>query len=399
MSFRNPRSPIWALIVMAGLATAARADVDAVVEWNHKAGDLIAESKIGTPPAVRVMAIVQTAVADAARAAAGDPSRVQAAVAAANRTTLLQLLPAQQASIAAAFQAASATIPDGPAKQSGLAVGQDAAARVLAARADDGAGKPAAYRPFAGAGVYVPTSAPAVPQGAARKPWLLSNAGQFLPPGPPALDSAEWARDYQEVRELGARASSRRSPEQTEIARFWEYSLPAIYFGVVESVARQPGRDPVRNASLYAAAAQAMDDALIAVFDAKYHHHFWRPITAIRNGDLDGHDGTERDPSWTSLIDAPLHPEYPSGHSVLAASIGAVLKAELGAQAGVTLATRSPTAKGAVRQWSRVDDFVQEVSDARVWAGIHFRSATKAGETMGWRIGELAGRRWLQPAH
>ena len=108
-------------------------------------------------------------------------------------------------------------------------------------------------------------------------------------------------------------AGSRRSAEQTEIARFWEYSLPAIYYGVVRSVAQAPGRDATQNARLYAAMAQAMDDALISVFEAKYHYNFWRPVTAIRNGDIDGNDATVAEPRWAPLVETPMHPEYPSG--------------------------------------------------------------------------------------
>jgi hypothetical protein len=116
----------------------------------------------------------------------------------------------------------------------------------------------------------------------------LTHAAQFRPAAPPPFASAQWVRDFDEVRRLGHRASKERTADQTEAARFWDYSLPAIYHGVLRSVALQPGRDVLRNARLFAAAAQAMDDALISVFDAKYHYGFWRPVTAIRNADIDG---------------------------------------------------------------------------------------------------------------
>jgi hypothetical protein len=194
---------------------------------------------------------------------------------------------------------------------------------------------------------------------------------------------------------MSGKASARRSAEQTEAARFWEYSLPAVYHGVLRSVALQPGRDLLRNARLFAAAAQAMDDALIAVFDAKYHYNFWRPTTAIRNADIDGHDATQREAAWAPLIDVPMHPEYPSGHSILAAAVAQVIDADTQAGALAMLATSSPTAKGATRRWTKLDEFVREVSDARVHGGIHFRSATDAGEAMGKRIGELAAAKVL----
>ena len=179
------------------------------------------------------------------------------------------------------------------------------------------------------------------------------------------------------------------------MARFWEYSLPAIDHGVLRSVALQPGRDIARNARLFAAAAQAMDDALIAGLEAKYHYNFWRPVTAIRNGDIDGNDATQREPSWASLIDAPMHPEYPSTHSVLAGTVAALIKAEVGSGAMPVLATNSPTAKGATRRWTTIEDFVSEVGEARIASGIHFRSATEAGTAMGRKLGELAAAQRL----
>jgi hypothetical protein len=380
--------------LFAALALGAQAD--AITDWNTKAAEFITEARMGTPPAIRLMALAQTAAHDAVTAAqqAGDPAAsAEAAIAASQRGVFLKLLPAQQAAIEAAYAQALAGIADGPAKAAGLAAGERAAAELLAARLNDGAAAPEAYRPQTEPGTYVPTAAMAVPQWAHRKPWLMGSPSQFRPAPPPPLASEQWARDFNEVKALGARNSPQRSAEQTEIARFWEYSLPAIYHGVLRSVAQQPGRDLARNARLFAVGAQAMDDALIAVFDAKYHHGFWRPATAIRNGDSDGHHATERDASWASLIDAPMHPEFPSGHSILAATVATVVKAETSAGAMPLLSTSSPTAKGATRQWSNVDDFVREVSNARVWGGIHFRSATDTGEAMGRQIGELAARR------
>ena len=385
-------------------APAINANADVITDWNIKAGEIVVESKLGTPPAVRVIAIVQTAVHEAVTTGAwrdAAPSlrgaSVDAAVAAANRVTLAKLIPSQQAAIDAAYQAALARIAEGPAKAAGISVGERAAAAVLASRADDGAAATPAYRPHTTAGAYVPTAAPAVPQWSQRKPWLMTSSAQFRPGPPPALASDAWAREYNEVKALGGKVSTRRGPEQTDIANFWEYSLPPIYYGVVHSVARMPGREVAQNARLFAAVAQAMDDAMIAVFDAKYHYNFWRPATAIRNGDIDGNAATEREGSWAPLIDAPMHPEYPSGHSILAGAVCAVLEAEIGDGPIPVLTTNSPTANGAARRWTSTDDFVREVSEARIYAGIHYRSATEVGAAMGRRIGELAvtQRLWM----
>ena len=390
-----------ALALLTGPMLNAHADV--ITDWNTKAGDIVVESKLGTPPAVRVMAVAQTAVYSAvsgitqshprgAPPAGTQGASVDAAVAAANRTVLVRLLPNQQASIDAAYQAALATIPEGQAKAAGLVAGERAALAVLAQRANDAVVTVETYRPHTTAGAYVPTASPAGPQWPQRTTWLMTSAAQFRPGPPPPLTSEAWARDYNEVKEIGGKGSTRRSAEQTEIARFWEYSLPPIYYGVVRSVASQPGRDVTRNARLFAVVAQAMDDAMISVFDSKYQYNFWRPATAIRNGDIDGHDATQRDASWTPLIEAPMHPEYPSAHAILAATVGSVLMADVGNEPMPVLTTSSPTAKGAARRWTSVDDFVREVADSRIYAGIHYRTSTETGAAMGRNIGELASR-------
>lgn len=392
-----------AATLLAGAAFNAHADI--ITDWNIKAGEIIIESKVGTPPAIRTMAFVQTAVFSAVngisqRYPSGAPqagtqsASVDAAVAAANRAVLVKLMPAQQTSIDTAYQAALAAIPEGAAKTAGIAAGELAAKVIFTQRANDVI-VAEAYRPHTAPGMYVPTAAPAVPQWSQRATWLLASSAEFRPGPPPALVSVTWAREYNEVKELGAKASTRRTAEQTEIARFWEFSLPSIYHGVVRSVANQPGRDVTRNARLFAAVAQAMDDSMISVFEAKYQYNFWRPVTAIRNGDTDGNDATQRDASWTPLIDAPMHPEYPSAHATLAAAVGTVLKADVGSAPMPTLTTSSATAKGATRRWSNVDEFVREVSDSRVYAGIHYPTSVEVGAAVGKSIGELASRKLL----
>jgi PAP2 superfamily len=391
------RHPATAMLTAALLAAAAlHARADSVIDWNVRANEVVVESRIGTPPAMRVMAIVQTAVHEAVKDAAPG-AYVDAAVAAANRAALLKLLPAQQATIERFYQGALAAIPEISAKAAGIEAGERAAAAVLAARADDGAAAPAPYRPYASAGAYVPTAATAVPQWGSRKPWLMASAAQFRPAPPPALDSKTWTRDYDEVRLLGAKASTARSAEQTEIAAFWEYSLPPIYHGVMRSVASMPRRSSVENARFFAAATQALDDALIAVFEAKYHYNFWRPVTALRNGDIDGNPATERDAAWTPFHDAPMHPEYPSAHATLAGALGAVLEAELANGRDPLLSTTNPSLKNATRRWKSIGAFVQEVSDARVYEGIHFRSSVEVGTAMGRQVGSLAAQRLLAP--
>ena len=399
--------PGWLLTVAALWFSASAAQADAVTEWNLRAGEFVTASGLITQPACRVMAITHTAAFEAANAitrrypsaaasgleAPADAS-VEAAVAAAHRGALARLLPLQESAIDGAYKKALAAIAEGSAKDAGVAVGERAALEVLARRADDGAAAPESYRPATTAGRYVPTAIPATPQWSQRKPWLMSSGAQFRPGPPPALASAQWARDYNEVKAIGSKQSSLRSAEQTDIARFWTTTLPPIYHGVVRSVAELPGRQLMRNARLFAAVTQAIDDAMIAVFDAKYHHAFWRPITAIRNGDLDGNEATERDASWTPLIDTPMHPEYPCAHCIQAGVIGAILQAEIGAGPVPMLITASASANGAVRRWTSVGAFVQEVSNARVYGGMHYRNSTEVGTDMGRRIGTLAIQRF-----
>jgi PAP2 superfamily len=172
--------------------------------------------------------------------------------------------------------------------------------------------------------------------------------------------------------------------------------MPPIYFGVVRSVAARPGREVTQNARLFAAVAQAMDDADIAVFDAKYHYNFWRPITAIRNGDIDDNDATEREASWTPLIDTPMHPEYPCAHCIISGAVGTVLRAEIGAGPMPPLTTTSPTANGAARSWTTIDAFMQEVDNARIYSGVHYRHSTEVGTAMGKQIGELVVAKYLR---
>ena len=382
-----------AAALIAAAAPAARAD--AVTDWNAVAGEMIVQARMGTPPAVRMMAIVQTAVHEAVAAVQlqqpeGGTVAAEAAVAAASRAALVKLLPQQAPAITTAYTAALAKLGEGPAKSAGIAAGEQAAARVLAWRADDGFAAADAYRPHTTPGAYVPTAGVAAPQWPQRKPWLMQNAAQFRPAPPPALDSALWARDYNEVKAVGSKNSRVRTAEQTEIAKFWEFSLPPIYNGVTRSVALQPGRSLAQNARLLAAAGQAMDDALIAVMDAKYQYGFWRPVTAIRNGDKDNNAATEMEAGWQPMIDNPGHPEYPSAHSILAAAVAEVVKAEVGRGRMPELSTSSPTANGATRRWTSADAFATEVANARIWEGIHFRTSAEVGLAMGKQVGALA---------
>ena len=287
-----------------------------------------------------------------------------------------------------AFQKVMAAIPNGVSKDAGVLIGERAANAILASRADDGFATAEAYRPYTIAGVYVPTAIPLVSHWPQRKPWVMASASQFRPGPPPDLKSDLWVRDYNEIKAIGRKDNSTRTKEQTDIARFWEVTGPVIYHVLVKSVADSPGRDVTRNARMFMMVTQATDDAMIAVFDAKYHYNFWRPITAIRNADIDGNNATERDGSWTPFINTPMHPEYPCAHCIVSGAIGTVLEPEIGN--GTVLSTTSPTANGAKRTWVKIEDFIQEVANGRIYDGVHFRTSTEVGPAMGRQVGKLA---------
>ena len=399
-------SGITISVALAVAATTVRADV--ITDWNIKANDLIVAGRVGPPPANRAIAMAQVAVFEAVNAITGryppsgrvtlEPApgaSVDAAVAAAMRGTLGKVLTAQQADIDAAYQAALATVPDGAARNAGIAVGEKAAAAVMALRGADGAAVPDTSVPFTRPGMYVPTVTPAVAHWGKRKPWVLASGDQIRPAAPPSLASEVWARDYNEIKTIGGKNSTQRSAAQTEIARFWEATQPVIYYPLARTVALQGGREITQNARLLAAVGMAMDDALIAIFDAKYAYNFWRPVTAIRNGDKDGNDATQVDAAWTPFIDTPLHPEYPCAHCVVSGALGAVLQAEIGSGPTPRLASTSPTAPGVTRSWASIGEFTQEVANARIYDGVHYRFSTDVGTAMGRRVGEMVAAKAL----
>jgi len=390
--------PLALLLVSLG----ARADV--VADW----ADTTTQIATDGPNTVRTMALAQNAVYEAVNAITSRYPRdrielgptkgasIDAAIAAASRTVLLHEAPALNAKTEAAYKQALDKIPDDEARARGIGVGERAAADLLAKHGDD-IGRIEPYRPLTTPGVYVPTTFPLGYAFAQHKPWLMTSASQFRPGPPPALTSEVWARDFNEIRTMGAATNATRTPEQTDIARFWASSLPDIYIGLVRSAATASGREVTRNARLYAAVAAAMNEAEIAALEAKYHYQFWRPITAIRNGDRDDNPKTERDPDWTPMTATPLNPEYPCGNCLIAAAVVAVIQAEAGRDPVPTLKTISNTAPGVTREWTRTEDLLQEISNARIHAGVHFRNSTEVGNRMGQQIGALVASAYRLP--
>ena len=395
------------ILVVATLTQASPVQrPDVVDEWIDRA--VASGYRAGGPPplAGRNVAMVAVAMFEALNAVTPrfQPYRTQpaprpgasaeAAAGAAAHWLLVRLYPQQAQDLDAVYQAELARLPEA-ARASGVELGERTAAALYEERQRDGSDAPVTYRPFTTAGSYVPTMLPAGSTWGAVRPFVLERGNQFRPAAPYALSSAQWAADYNEVRKLGAKAGSTRTAEQTEIARFWEYVGPGTYIPVARHVAAAKNLGPLEKARAYALAAMAGADALVAVFDAKYTYGFWRPVTAIRNGDQDGNDATERDAAWEPFISTPLHPEYPCAHCISQTAVATVLSALYGDS--VPFALTSPTAPGVTRKYAKLSDYAAEVLNARVYDGVHYRTSGEVGAAMGRQIGVYIAEHALKP--
>ena len=323
---------------------------------------------------------------------AGDPSASQdAAAATAAYRVLLQSFPAHKALLDESYAISMGGVTDERAREAGRLIGEQAAAAALAVGGIDPAIAQVPYRPRTTPGEWVATALPQIePHMAAFRPWAIAGARALLPPPPPALNSERWARDYEEVRRLGGRTSTDRTPHQTLMARYRQA------FDVTPSMrmaADAPGRTPVQNARMFALYQMAFDDAALAMIEAKFHYNFWRPITAIRNGEADGNDATPADPAWMPLLGTPNFPEYPCGHCTVAAAIAEVMSAEVGPRPAWGVRVSAGGVPNAMVQvlpgW---DEWAQEVSDSRIYGGVHYRFSNEAGE----QIGRQAARTVLE---
>ena len=349
-----------------------------------------------------IFAYVATAVYDSVIAVEGGyepfavdidapkPSSAEAAVAAAAHRILAHHLPAQAPTILdPAYDASLATISDGPAKTNGMALGEEVAAQLIALRADDGFRAPVTYTPPNPPipGVWLPTAStpPIGPYLGLMQPFSLDSADQFRPKGPPALGSPQWAREYNEVKEIGSSTSTTRTADQTLAARFWGEPPVQQARGSFRKFVLDHELDVVEASRFMAMISVTYADALIACFDAKYHYAFWRPITAIRAGDTDGNTKTVGDPAWSTLLPGtPNHPEYPSAHSCITPAGGRVIAEFLGTP-HIDFTVPSLTGLGD-RQFDSVKDLQNEVGSARIWGGIHYRSAVDDGVQIGTRV-------------
>lgn len=288
-------------------------------------------------------------------------------------------------------------IPDGRAKERGIKVGQDAAAKMMELRAKDGSSARDAYRPATEPGKYTITAATVGWWAAEGQPFVLSNAEQFRPGPPPDLKSAVWARDYNEIRDIGEKYSTSRTPQQTETARLWLAAGPISYHPWVRQIPIAKNMSVIDTARFMALVALAEADAVQSVYAAKYHYMFWRPMTAIRNGDIDGNDATERDATWEPIDLTPLHPEYPCAHCILSGAVTTVIETIIGTADIPEVTVSTPTAPGVVHRFTNLDEIADEIAMARIYAGFHYRNSTEVGRTMGQKIGQYVVANALQP--
>jgi hypothetical protein len=227
-------------------------------------------------------------------------------------------------------------------------------------------------------------------------PFTLLSASQFWLPGPPALTSATYARDYNEVKNIGGKVSTVRTADQTEVARFW-FQGPGTWNTIARTVATSRNLDLRDSARVLALMNMAMADAYIAGFKIRYVYDLWRPVTAIRDGDHDGNDATVGDLTWDSQQNTPAVSEYPSTQSTFSSAAAVVLASVLGGdQANFTFTSGKPF-EGITRSFTSFSQAARESADSRIYAGIHFRSACEDGLTLGRRVGQRVAALYLQP--
>jgi hypothetical protein len=395
--------------VRPGTAQASTAHPDTVTQWNLAMIAGLEAAAIPPPPSARIGAIVQASVFDAvngidrryafyhvAPAAPSGASRAAAAAGAAH-TALVALIPAQKPLFDAQLAATLAQLSDDPSDpaqsvQRGLAWGTTVADDILAWRATDGFN--AVLPPYVAGtapGDWQPTppkfAPPLFRQFAAMTPFALTSPSQFLPPGPPPLDSARYEHDLADVQAVGSATSSVRTPEQTQTALFWQDdTVAAMWNRVADQLAQARHATLTQNARLLAQMNIALADATIGIWNAKNTYNFWRPITAIR---------AASDPAWTPLLPTPAFQEYPSGHSGVSSAAASVLAAFYGDATSFTVI--SAGLPGVQRDFTSFSDAVQQVVDARIYAGFHFRFSCDDAATLGTRVAQYVTGTLMQP--
>jgi PAP2 superfamily len=414
---RNAITRAWALGVLVAVAAtlaapaaAPAASENAALDWYRYAGQEInkaAEMRGQPQRALLEMAMVQGAVYDAVNAIArtNQPYLVapraqrwyskDAAAATAAYRMVIALLPDRQPTVEPLYEQSLVAVPAGAAKTGGIRVGEEAAAAMLAAREGDGRDGP--RQPVFGTepGVWRPTPPAFAVSPTAWigdvEPFLIPSAERLRTRGPNRLTSGIYAKEFNETKELGAADSATRTPEQTEIARYWDR---APWGDIFVSLAQSQNLNTNDTARLLAMVSLAGADATIAVINVKNYWNTWRPITAIREADTDDNPATTPDRTWTPLIVTPGFPEYPAGHTAGSGAIVGALQNFFGTDR-IEFSAYSPSS-GTTRSFTSFSQTLQEGIDSRVWGGIHFRTADEVGARIGKRVANWEGSRYFK---
>jgi PAP2 superfamily len=411
------RAPIW--IACAALACAVpllsarhtTAVFDPLTEWSAVASTAANASGMAPLRAPITLALLHLAMYDAVNAIAGGreayasapvaarPASAHAAAIEAGYRVLRAELPTETALLDATYAKLLAEVPDASSKANGMNVGAAAAAALLKLRADDGRNASVAYTPGSEPGAWVPTPPGFLPATTAFlagiAPFTMDSPSQFRPSGPPALQSKRWAEDYDEVKALGVKDNSARTVEQTATALFWEPLAGTVWPATIRRMARERALDVASSARFQASAFAAFADGLIACWDAKFHFNFWRPVTAIQLGDLDRNRMMEAEPGWQPLANTPNFPEYPSGHACATAAVAHTIDDFF--HGDVRIPARN-VVTGEERLYRSANAVVEEVVEARMLLGVHFRAADEDGADMGRRIARQIRRKWFKRA-
>jgi hypothetical protein len=423
---------------VASMGTAATKDKpgsglspQVALDWNSNAVDAVraARTMDGQPPGAAArplyqaegiiyLAYVQAAVYDAVTkiahryepyhrfSAGGGNASAEAAVVAASYNTLTFYLGDPSGVLATKYAASIAALPADKATARGIAVGEAAASDIEALRAGDGRNAPTdvygAIGPVvAGAWQVVPPSVVAqTPWVAFMRPFMMQDPSQFRAPPPPALTSAQYAKDFNETALWGSSTSPFRTPAETAIAVFWNGNTINQQNQAYRDVAVQHSMDLVDTVHLMAMGEVSAADGAIACFDSKYHYLAWRPYTAIRNADIDGNPATTAIPGWTPLLPTPNHPEYPSAHGCITSAFTRAIAAALGTN-NIDLTLWGASAIGGpnnvTQHFATVQDLQTQLVDARVWGGLHWRNSDVVGEAVGNAMSDWTLARYFQP--
>jgi|RhiMetdeSRZDD1v2_1073273.scaffolds.fasta_scaffold32982_4 PAP2 superfamily len=390
-------------VVAVLLMSSAMASADVVLDWNAVMLNTIG----GENPfaQARFAAITQTAVFEAVNAITGDyepyfgtitaprGASAEAAAVAAAHGVLKNYFPSSAANLDLARANSLATIPNGQAKDEGIAVGEAAAAAMIANRANDGSAPPQLYTPPSANPGEWQTTPGCPPAGGILLHWRnvtpfgIESSDQFRSDPPPAFTSNKYSKAYNEVKEVGELNSPTRPQDRTDVARYFAVSAPVhVWSQAMSQASVAQGKSLSENARAFALLTMAISDASISTFETKYHYVFWRPYTAIRAGDTDGNRKTDPDAAWTPFIPTPCFPSYPSAHAT-ASNAGRTIAENIFGRGGHDITLSHPAIPAVTLNYTKFSQITRDIDDARVYGGIHFRFDQEAGARQGRQVG------------